>query len=320
MSVVVVSTGGTIAMTEDDDANGATPELTGEDLVASVPGLDEIDLVTDSFSSIPSPHFTVEQMFDLSERVATLADDPDVDGIVVTQGTDVLEETAYFLDLCYGGQTPVVVTGAMRNPSLASPDGPANLLGAVETATDPNARGRGVLVVFAGRVLPAREATKTNTQAVDTFRCPEFGPVGVLEEGSVAWRRTAETPDPTFDPDPDALTENVAALTVTADAPGDHFRRFDDAAAVCVAMTGAGHVPPRVADALSDLDEEGVPLIATTRCPEGRLARSTYGFYGSERTIQEIGCLYSDLNLQKTRIRTIVALASGRLDDAFDYK
>jgi L-asparaginase len=317
MTVVVVSTGGTIAST-DDDGGDATPDLDGADLVAAVPGLDDVDCRVEEFSTIPSPHFTVEGMLDLATLVRDLDADPAVEGVVVTQGTDVLEETAYFLDLCYDGETPVAVTGAMRNPSLASPDGPANLLAAVRTALDPDARGRGVLVAFAGRVLPAREATKAHSQMVDTFRCPEFGPVGVVEEGSVTWRRRAENPDPTFAPDPDRLTNDVAAVYVTADAPASHLSAHADAAAVCLAATGAGHVPEAIVDALEDLRAAGVPVIVTTRCPEGRLARETYGFRGSERTLRRLDCLFADLNLQKTRIRAVVAHAAGRLDDAFD--
>lgn len=317
MTVVVVSTGGTIASTEDRGGD-ATPSLDGAALVAAVPGLDDVSIRTEAFSTIPSPHFTVEAMLDLATLVTDLDAEDEVAGVVVTQGTDVLEETAYFLDLCYGGETPVVVTGAMRNPSLTSPDGPANLLAAVRTALDADARGRGVLVAFAGRVMPAREATKVHSQMVDTFRCPEFGPVGVVEEGTVTWRRRAENPDPTFDPDPDRLTNDVAAVYVTADAPASHLSAHADAAAVCLAATGAGHVTEKLVAPLEALRAADVPVIVTTRCPEGRLARETYGFRGSERTLRRLGCRYSDLNLQKTRIRAIVAHAAGRLDDAFD--
>jgi len=317
MAVVVVSTGGTIASTEDRGGD-ATPSLDGADLVASVPGLDDVSVRTEAFSTVPSPQFTVDRMLDLASVVTDLDADPAVEGVVVTQGTDVLEETAYFLDLCYGGETPVVVTGAMRNPSLTSPDGPANLLAAVRTALDADARGRGVLVAFAGRVMPAREATKVHAQMVDAFECPEFGPLGVVEEASVTWRRRADSPDPTFDPDPDRLTNDVAAVYVTADAPASHLSAHADATAVCVAATGAGHLTERLVDPLESLRDADVPVIVTTRCPQGRLARETYGFRGSERTLRRLDCRFSDLNLQKTRIRAIAAHAADRLDDAFD--
>ena len=319
MHVAVVSTGGTIAMAESDAEGGASPELTGADLVASVPGLETVaDVTVHDVSNLPSAHFTVETMHEIAATVADLDADDDVDGAVVTQGTDVLEELAYFLDLCYDGDTPVAVTGAMRNPSLASPDGPANLLASARAVIDAGTGDGGVYVVFNDRVLPARDAVKTNSMNADTFRSPEFGPLAVVEEHRVVWRRRSVDPDPTFDPDPDALTNDVHAVTVTVDTPPAQIRAAADSAALCLAATGAGHVPTTVLPALEDLRDAGVPVVATTRCPEGRLARDTYGFRGSERTLRELDAYFGDLPLPKTRIRTIVALAADRLDDAFD--
>ncbi len=318
MPIRIVSTGGTIAST--DDAGGdATPSLSGEDLVAAVSGLDAVaDVETEQFANVPSPHLTVEQLWGLTERVRELNADPDVDGVVVTHGTSTLEESAYFVDLCYDGATPVVFTGAMRNPSLTSPDGPGNVLASVQVAVEDRAGEMGVLVTLADRVHAAREATKTHSTALDTFRAPEFGPLAVVEEGRVTWRRRPVNPDPTFDPDPDALTDDVAALWVTVDMPERQIRAATDAAAVCLATLGTGGHPPSVVPALRDLRAADVPLVATTRCPEGRLGRETYGFEGSHRTLRDLGAYFSDLNLQKTRVRTIVALGADRLDDAFE--
>jgi L-asparaginase len=317
MSIVVVSTGGTIASTEESGGDAA-PDLTGEDLVAAVPELGEIaPIETRDFSNVPSAHFTVEQMGELSALLAELEADTDVDGVVVTQGTDVLEESAYFADLTYDGATPVVFTGAMRNPSLPSPDGPANLAASVRVAASERARGR-VLVAFNQRVHASREVTKMNSTNPDTFRSPEFGPLAVVEESRVTWRREPVSPDPTFDIDADALTNDVHAVTATADMPTAQIDAASDADALCLAATGAGHVPPGIIPSLERLRGRNVPLVATTRCPEGRLARDTYGFRGSEATLQELGAYYSDLNLQKTRIKTVAALAGEGLDAAFE--
>ncbi|GAA0506595.1 L-asparaginase [Halorubrum aquaticum] len=317
MTVTVVSTGGTIASTPDSGGD-ASPQLTGEDLVSAVPELADVaEIDTEEFSNVPSAHFTIEQMGALARFLTELDDDPDVDGIVVTQGTDVLEESAYFVDLCYRGETPVVFTGAMRNPSLPSADGPANLLASVRAATDEHASGR-VLVAFNDRVHAAREVTKTNSMNLDTFRSPEFGPLGVIDESRVTWRRTPESPDPDLAVEYDDLTNDVYAAFVTADVAPEHLAPARESDALCLATTGAGHIPPKIVPELESVVENGVPIVATTRCPEGRLARDTYGFRGSERTLQELGCYYGDLNLQKTRIRTIVGLAAGRLDDVFE--
>ncbi|QLG60447.1 asparaginase [Halorarum salinum] len=316
MTVVVVSLGGTIASTSDGD--GASPSLSGRDLVDAVPGLGDVaDVETLEFATVPSPHLTYEDLLDLVERIREFDDDPGTTGVVVTQGTDVLEEAAYFVDLCYDGGTPVVFTGAMRNPSLAGPDGPANLLASVRVAGGLVGRDAGTLVCFNGRVHAAREATKTNSTNVDTFRSPEFGPLAVVEEDRVTWRRRAENPDPTLSPDREGLSVDVEAVTVTFDASTALLDACADGDAVCLAALGAGHVPPGIVPALERLREADVPIVATTRCPEGRLARNTYDFHGSERTLVELGCLYSDLNLQKTTVRTVAALAADRLDDAF---
>lgn len=318
MTVVVVSTGGTIASTSDEET-GASPDLTGADLVAAVPELEAVaEIRTDEFATVPSPHLTVDQMASLAATVRACDDDPDVTGVVVTIGTDVLEEVAYFVDRCYGGQTPVAVTGAMRHPSAPSPDGPANLLASVRTVTDEGARGRGVLVVFNDRVLPARDATKVHSTNVDTFRAPEFGPLGTVVEGRVTWHRHSERLTPTREPAPDEVSRAVHALTVTADMPRAQIAAAADADALCFAATGGGHVPPRVADALGDLRDQGVPLVATTRCPEGRLLRETYDFHGSEATLRDLGCYYSDRNLQKTRIDAVVAAASDSFGAIFE--
>ncbi len=319
MSVVVVSTGGTIASKENSADEGARPELSGEDLVESVPELREVaEVRTREFSNVPSPHFTVERMLSLAELVRELSADGAIDGVVVTQGTDVLEESAYFVDLCHDAATPVVFTGAMRTPSSPSPDGPRNLLAAVRTAASDAARGRGVLVAFDDRVYPAREVTKAHSMATGAFRAPEFGPLASLDEDRLTWRRTVANLDPTFAPSRERLTNEVHAITVTADMPPAQIAAAARADAVCLAATGAGHVPPGIIEPLETLREQGVPVVATTRCPEGRLARHTYGFEGSEATLRELGCYYSDLDLQKTRVKTVVALAAGELDAAFE--
>lgn len=318
MTVVIVSTGGTIAST-GDEAGNAAPELTGAELIEAVPELDAIaDVRTREFSNVPSPHFTIGDMYDLTATLSELDGDPDVEGVVVTQGTDILEESSYFAALCYDGSTPVVFTGAMRNPSLPSPDGPGNLVTAVRAATDERTASLGAAVAFNYRVYAAEDVTKANSMNPDTFRSPEFGPLAVLDEDRLVWRRRLDSPSETFSPDPDALTNDVAAISVVANMPTRQFDAAHGAGAVCFAATGAGHVPPTILPALESLSDAGVPLVATTRCYEGRLARNTYGFRGSEKTLRELGCYFSDRNLAKTRIKTIVSLAADTLDEAFD--
>lgn len=314
MVVVVLATGGTIAAVGDDD--GVRPALSGTELLGDLPNLG-VDVETREFATVPSPHFTVARLYDLVVELRRLGADDDVEGIVVTHGTDAIEESSYFVDLCDTGDTPVAFTGAMRPRSATGPDGPANLAAAVRTVASTRADEVGVTVVFNDRVYPARDVTKIHSSVPDAIRAPEFGPLAVVEEDRVAWRRSLPDRGNTFDPVPAALTADVHAIPMTIETPVEQVRSASNAEAVCVATMGAGRVPPTVTSALRTLSDD-VPLIATTRCREGRLARGTYDTDGSEALLRELGAYASDRNLQKTRIKVIVALAADALGDAFE--
>lgn len=318
MPVTLVATGGTIASVSAGDGTAA-PELTGEDLAEAVPGLDALPpLEVVEFSNVPSAHFTVQQCGALVSLVRSLDSDPDVQGVIVTQGTDVLEESAYFVDRCYGGTTPVVFTGAMRPPDAPSPDGPVNLLGSVRAALAARSEDLGTLVCLNDRIHAAREVAKTHSMNPDAFRSPEFGPLGTIDEGRVSWRRRPWRRGPTLEPAVDRLTGNVHAVVATMDMPGTQIEAATGADGLCLAATGAGHVPPGIVPALESVVGAGVPLVVTTRCAEGRLARETYGFEGSEATLRDLDAYFSDRSLPKTRIDTILALAADALDEVFD--
>jgi L-asparaginase len=257
-------------------------------------------------------------VYDLRERIRSHDADPSVDGIVVTQGTNTLSESSYFLDLSYDGETPVVFTGAMRNPSMHTADGPMNLLASARVATDPRAAEMGVLVVHNERIHAARDVNKHHTMNLDTFRSAEFGPLGTVDEDRVVWRRRPENPDPTMDPDRDAFRRDVETVTVTMDMSDAQLRACTDRAGLVLGTMGAGHLPETLVDGLRAVRAAGVPVFATSRIPEGRLLRDRYGYAGSEHLLRELDCYYSDLNLHKTRVKAIVALAADRLDDAFE--
>jgi L-asparaginase len=162
----------------------------------------------------------------------------------------VLEEVAFFLSRCYTGETPVVFTGAMRLAGTAGADGPANLRASIAVAAADRLAGRGVLVAFNDRVHDPAGVQKTHTTAVDTFRNPEFGPLGFVEEGRVTWRRRSTGETPALDPDPASLTNEVPAIVATAAMEETLLAASQGAPAVCLAATGAGHLPPQVIPAL----------------------------------------------------------------------
>ena len=318
MTVTVVSTGGTIAST-DGTAGGSSPDRTGADLLDAVPGRDALpDVDTIEFGTLPSAHLGLAEMADLLALVRDLDADDEVEGVVVTQGTDVLEEVAFFIDRCYAGTTPVAFTGAMRPADAAGADGPANLRAALVTVVDEDAADRGVLVVFADRVFAAPGVRKVHATAVDAFRDPAYGPLGVVAEDRVAWRRDRADGRPGLDPSPADLDADVPAVTVTAAMSDRLLAACDRAPAACLGTMGAGHVPPSIVPTLESLRASGTALVATTRCTAGSLATDTYDFAGSERTLQELGCYYSPWSLEQTRIQTILGLAAGGLEEVFD--
>lgn len=213
MNVTLLATGGTIASADGDD--GATPEFDAADLTNQIPDIERIDeLEVETFATIPSNHMTIEGMWQLTERVRDL--EKQTDAIVVTHGTDTLAESAYFVDLCYDGETPIAFTGAMRTISDLSPDGPMNLEASLRAVTSEQVPDGTVIVTMAHRLHAARDATKVHTTAVDAFESLEFGPLGVVDSNGVMWRRR-QIDSETYSPDPSELTNDVLALTVTAD-------------------------------------------------------------------------------------------------------
>lgn len=303
--VTVFGLGGTIAMTRSA-GGGVVPALSPADLVAAVPGLADsgIDIDVVDFRQVAGSGVTFA---DVEALVAEIRSST-ADGIVVTQGTDSIEETSYLLDLSLGAARPVVVTGAMRNPMLAGPDGPANLLAAIQVA----AAGRaGVFVAFADQIHAPRRVRKTHTSGIDTFRSPDGGPLGYVVEGDI---RLFGHVEPTVVPDGDRPAR-VALVTVVLDDDGVLFDGLADRVdGVVVAAMGAGHVPERLVGVLEDLVAR-VPVVLASRTGSGSVLRRTYGFLGSESDLRSRGLIAAGyLDGLKARILLRKTLAAGATD------
>ncbi|MER3410873.1 MAG: L-asparaginase, partial [Thermoleophilia bacterium] len=187
--VVVVSTGGTIAMRRDADTGKLVPAVSGEELVEMLAWPEAPPLELDDFARVPSFDMHGALVLALAERVLAQARREEVAGVVVTHGTDTMEETVYAIDRLYGGETPIVLTGAQRGADEPDTDGPRNLRDAIRVASSQAARGRGAMVVFAGEIHPAREARKVHTSAVQAFASPGYGPIGHVDAGRVVFAR-----------------------------------------------------------------------------------------------------------------------------------
>jgi L-asparaginase len=311
MRVEIVTTGGTIASRIDPATGAAVPAVRADELLAVVPRLGEIaGLRTTEFCLESSWNVTPGMMCDLARTIGALQADPATVGVVVTHGTDTMEETAFALDLLLPAETPVVLTGAMRNASLPGADGPRNLLAAVRVAAQPAARGVGALVVMNDEVHSARHVTKTHASALDTFASPSRGPVGRLDSVglTVHWHPRRPPPLPIAAAEPRVhLLECAAgadpALLRAALATG--------ARGLVVAGSGAGNVYREWEAPMREAIDAGVPVVLATRCGAGRVVPE-YGAPGGGRRLHDLGVVPAgDLTGRKARIALMLALGAG---------
>jgi L-asparaginase len=314
MRVHVFTLGGTIAMAGSAGV-GVVQRLTGVDLFAAVPGLEQVgaELIIDDFRAVPSASLTTEDLLGLARRAATaVADDaPDERaGAVVVQGTDTIEETAYLLDLVWPLETPIVMTGAMRNPTLAGPDGPANLLAAVQVAACDGVRGRGCVVVLNDEIHSGRWVRKTNSASTATFASPDTGAIGYVIEGKPKLLVPATERRPL--PIPDGPPPPVALYTVTLDDDGGLLDGIEDRyAGLVVAAFGVGHVPSWLAPRLGEIAQR-IPVVLASRTGSGPVFRSTYAAVGSESDLLARGLIGAGMTHPfKARILLRLLLANG---------
>ncbi|MCX4429255.1 asparaginase [Streptomyces mirabilis] len=300
--VAVISLGGTIAMTTQTDG-GARPSLSVDDLVAAVPGLAStgIHVQVHDFRRLPGASLAFSDLLELAVKAETLA----VDGVVITQGTDTIEETAYLLDLVTSGDMPIVVTGAMRNASMAGADGPANVLAAIRVAASTEARGTGCTVVFGEEIHAARWVRKTHATSPLAFTSYP-GPIGYVAEDRVRIT-TRPSGAPVVDRRGATGSARTAIVTVGLGDDGTILQAVGDVVdGLVVAAFGAGHVPMACVDVLTDLAKR-MPVVLATRTGSGPVLRQTYGFPGSESDLLERG-LISASTLDPIKARILLQL------------
>ena len=270
--VRLVATGGTIS-------NRDGGRLTAEELVRSMPGIDRFAQPEfEQFSNLASSELTLDQWLALSKRLNDLfTSDRSLDGVVVTSGTDTLEELAYFLNLTVRTDRPVVVVGSMRNPSTLGYEGAANLLEGFRVAASHEARGKGVLVVLNDEINAAREVTKTDALRLNTFQTRGYGVLGVVDQDRVTFYRSTvkrHTAGSEFDLSTVTKLPRVDVLMVYQGADGDLIKAAVERGAqgIVVATAGAGATSGTQMDAIRDALKKGVFVVTTTRTGSGRIA------------------------------------------------
>ncbi|WP_370463375.1 asparaginase [Micromonospora sp. WMMC415] len=296
------------------DGPGVVTRLTGADLTAAVPGLADLSPPMDvrDALAVPSAYLTYRHLLEVVDA-ASRAVAAGATGVVVTQGTDTLEESAFLADLVWPHAAPLVFTGAMRNPTLAGADGPANLLAAARVAAAPAARDLGVLVTLNDEVHAARWVRKTHSTSTATFASPNVGPVGHVIEGEVRVLARTERREPLPPVDPARLNDTrVALYTVTLDDDGGLLDSLADTHhGLVVAGFGVGHVPGVLAPVLGALAER-IPVVLTSRSGAGSVLRHTYGAVGSETDLRRRGLLNGGLlDPYKAKVLLRLLLAAG---------
>lgn len=312
--ILIVFTGGTISMTNDDQTAKSIISNNETDLINKIgKRFHNFTLVPHLYSMKPSPSITPDDMLQIGQLIdAKLLDDSFV-GAVVTHGTDTLEETAYFLDLYVKTKKPVVITGSMRNFSELGYDGFSNLLSAILVASHPSSYNRGTLVVLNDEINSALEVTKTHTLALDTFKSLEFGPLGIVDEQDVIYYR--DSAKKKYHLTPQVLSAHVEIIKVVTGQTGsiiDYFIQTNTVKGIVLESFGRGNVPPMMVNSIQRAIESGIQVVVTSRCPKGRV-RDTYGYEGGGYHLKQIGVLFAgDLSSQKARLKLMLALSISK--------
>lgn len=297
-------------MRVDPALGGAVPRLSGSEILAMVPGAEEVaEIQVREFGRHPGPHMTIRRIWELRAAIlACIAEG--AEGVVVTHGTDTIEESAYLLDRSLPPEVPVVITGAMRSSSELSWDGPINLMSAIQVASSPGSRGRGTMVVMDESIVQGVEVVKTHTEEAGTFRSPNWGPLGVCDKGDVLYYRESRRP-PALNPAEPVLPVDLVKAVAGADGRLLEASLETGARGVILEALGRGNVPPEMVSGVRHWMEAGRPVVVTSRSQRGRVL-DTYAYAGGGHELREMGCIFADhLTGQQARIELMLALGTG---------
>jgi len=306
--ILVIHTGGTISMMEDEQTGAVTPGKENPlsvhtSIVSNLANL----TVLEAFH-LPSPHITPEHMQQLKEIIETKYREKSFDGVVITHGTDTLEETAYFLDLTLSLPVSLVVTGAMRSSNEIGADGLYNLISSVRVAADDKSKNKGVLVVLNDEIHSAKNVTKTHTSNVSTFQSPQYGPIGIVTKRGVLFHHQPTSNEHYQVCD---ISKRVTLIKAYAGMDSGLLVAIKDLQydGVVIEALGQGNLPPDTVDGINGLLAANIPVVLVSRCFNG-IVQDIYGYSGGGKQLKEKGVIFSNgLNGQKARIKLMVALS-----------
>lgn len=314
---IVITTGGTIAGSANSAISGTyqAATLSGAELIKqSIPDIGKLrlDIEVCEFMRVDSSDITIQQLLNLAKRVNSFLDEDSVKGIVITHGTDTLEETSYFLNLVVKSRKPVVLVGSMRPSTSLSPDGPMNLYNALSIINNPGAVGRGVMVLMNDTVFGGRDVTKTNTTEVNAFVAPNSGPIGKAHAGQIRFNTHVDrlhTIQTKFDI---SAVEELPEVEVIYECLGSNGKQLRRAihdplppAGIVIAGTGDGNIPFKDKELLEVARQKGIHIVRSSRTGSGEVTKD-----GVDMLDTKIGLIPADnLNPQKARILLMLSLA-----------
>ena len=322
--VQFIATGGTIAMKIDPVTKGVVPAISGDDLMQTVPDAGKYATIeVNNFSNMSANYVEAKWWSRLTKAVDDALARPEVSGVVVAQGTDTMEETAYWLDLTVKSNKPVVLIGAQRNASEPDFDGPRNLLNAIRIATTPDAGGKGVMVAMNNQINAARSVTKTHTGNVETFKSGDFGFLGEVWDDKIVFSRAPLRRQHIDIGAADMPRVEILVMFGGADGALLRYAVDQSAKGIVVQAVGMGNMNVSMFEAVKYALSKNVPVVISTRVYDGRTI-PLYGFPGGGKTTFDAGAVMAgDLSPQKARLLLMLLLHQGKsskldLQAAFD--
>ncbi|MCK8817296.1 asparaginase [Natroniella sulfidigena] len=308
--IKIITTGGTIAMGKDQQTGQIVPKLSGLDLLKQVPQLTKMaDLELVQYANLDSSQLTAPMLLELAELVEEALLEEEIDGVLITHGTDTLEETAYLLDLVLDIKKPVVITGALRSFSQLNSDGAANLVQSIQTILNPQSKNKGVLAVINEEIHAARFLSKMHTNNLNAFSSLNCGPIGTIDHSGIHYSYDLPAQITIH---PEELEERVEIIKL---AIGSDDRLIQaaldyDCQGLVLEAFGLGTLPEKIIPGLTRAKKEGVPVVITSRSYEGRVY-NLYGASGGNADIRDLDLIFAG-SLTSTKARLLLMLLLGK--------
>lgn len=310
--IVVILTGGTIAMRMDPNLMSAVPSLSKDELLGDVKKHINGTIIEErELYNVPSPHMNAKRMVELRDKIIEALNEDDVIGVIVTHGTDTLEESAFYINTTVESKKPIVFTGAMRNASELGYDGELNITASIATIISYENIYSGTYVVMNNEIHSAYDVTKTNTLSVNTFKSLDFGPLGIIDNDEVIFLRDERKHKKVIT---ENLEEKVALVKIVAGMNSDilNFLVEKEYRGIVIEALGRGNVPPEVVSGLENAIKKNIPIVMVSRCGTGRVLGS-YGYVGGGKRLLDMGVINGGyLTGQKARIALMALLDANK--------